>query len=151
MSTADAEHDMSLSWLCAQETARIFIEEDGTFAPEASFEYRATHDVLALSVLLSCSSSAEQGERRAVRGLVDNDVEWALWCENRLMRGALTLSPTDLALAIAAWQWLAGSRLIGGTFHLQECRPTAMLSGVGVTVGVTEARRLLDRYDGPLM
>ncbi|WP_331747820.1 hypothetical protein OIA45_48190 (plasmid) [Streptomyces chartreusis] len=126
----------------------MLIEEDGPLWPQASFEYRATHDVLALSVLLACPNPVGQGDRRALRALVDNDVEWALWCESQLTCGALALSSPDLALAGAAWRWLANSRLLGGSFHVQACQETATRSGVGVSVGVTQARRLLNRFLG---
>lgn len=148
MSGVDAEHGIPLLWLCAQDTARVLIEEGGPSWPQASFEYRATHDVLALSVLLACPGSEEELERRALRRLVDNDVEWAMWCESRLTCGAPALSSPDLAVASAAWQWLAGSRLLGGSFQVQVCQETAMCRGVGVSVGVTQARRLLDRFLG---
>ncbi|MFC8277547.1 hypothetical protein ACFUJR_34430 [Streptomyces sp. NPDC057271] len=134
-----------MAWLCAQESARILIEEGGVSWPQASFEYRATHDVLALSVLLARLDAEDelQLERRALRGLLDNDVEWATWCESRLMCGASALSLPDLAVAGAAWRWLAGSRLLGGSLQAQVCQETAMCRGVGVSVGVTQARRLL--------
>lgn len=128
----------------------MLIEEGGVLWPQASFEYRATHDVLALSVLLARleSEGEPQLEWRALRGLLDNDVEWALWCESQLMCGASAFRSPDLVVASSAWRWLAGSRLLGGSLQAQVRQEMTMCRGVGVSVGVTQARCLLDKSLG---
>ncbi|MFJ4633976.1 hypothetical protein [Streptomyces sp. NPDC088847] len=151
MNMIDAEHRVPAAWRCAQETARILIDEGGLRWPRASFGYRATHAVLALSVLLACPSSGKklnEKELSVLQMLVNDDVEWAVWCEGRLGLRASHFASPDLIVATSEWQWLANSHLLRGSFPetVQACQETLMRRGVGVNIGVTHARRLLDAH-----
>ncbi|WP_331764692.1 hypothetical protein [Streptomyces anthocyanicus] len=141
---------MPLAWLCAQDSASRLLADSQAPWPQASFEYRAVHDVLALTLLFTCPLEAllafSPEDFDAAHTLVTDDVEWAVWCQGRLDDG--DLSPADRELAASTFRWLAASRLLGGSLDEIRgiCTATAACRGAGVSVGVTLARRALDSW-----
>ncbi|MFG2526015.1 hypothetical protein [Streptomyces sp. NPDC048527] len=103
------------------------------------------HDVLALTLLFSGSGSRLE----PLRALLADDVEWTVWCQGRLDHGA-GLQSQDAEQAARTLNWLAGSRLVGGSFFDEGCRCTVdeTRSGAGVGAGVALARWLLDASVG---
>jgi len=151
--TADeAAAPVPMAWFCAQDMASSLIRTGGLPWPQASFEFRATHDVLALTSLFTRVATAESAARRdllrAQRTLVDHDIGWALWCEDRFSDPCGDITMADMRSARGAWRWLTRSRLLGGTPHdgHHTCEVIAGCQGAGLSVGVAQARRLLDRH-----
>ncbi|MGW1561939.1 hypothetical protein ACWCQ1_36210 [Streptomyces sp. NPDC002144] len=138
---------MPLAWLCAQDSASRLLTHSQEPWPQASFEYRAVHDVLALTLLFTCPLEAllafSPADFEAAHALVTDDVEWAVWCQARLDTG--DLPPADREPAARTFRWLAASRLLGGSLDEARgiCVSTATYRGAGVTAGVTLARRVL--------
>ncbi|MEV2235403.1 hypothetical protein AB0H69_43550 [Streptomyces phaeochromogenes] len=141
---------MPLAWLCAQDSARRLLAHSQAPWPQASFEYRAPHDVLALTLLFTCPLEVllafSPGGFDAAHALVTDDVEWAVWCQGRLDVG--DVSPADRELAARTFRWLAASRLLGGSLDEARgiCTATGTCRGAGVSVGVTLARRALGSW-----
>ncbi|MFJ2478594.1 hypothetical protein ACIOWI_37810 [Streptomyces sp. NPDC087659] len=142
--------EVPLVWLSAQDGASRLLAHSQACWPQASFEYRAVHDVLALTLLCTCPVEALPGfsstELGALRALVEDDVEWAVWCQGRLDAGTWDLPPADRILAGRAFHRLSAGRLLAGSVDeaLGICAATAAYRGAGVRLGVTLARRLLD-------
>jgi hypothetical protein len=137
-------------WPSARRTAALLIERAWASPPAAaSFEYRATHDVLALTVLLTefGNTGAEHRHDRLcmVMGRLEYDLEWALWCSDQLARAPARLAATDLDEAVAAWKWLTHSRLLHGSLARRPATYTGTTTraGAGVSVGVAHAHRSL--------
>ncbi|MFF8432304.1 hypothetical protein ACF07Y_45710 [Streptomyces sp. NPDC016566] len=107
------------------------------------------HDVLALTLLFTCPAETLPGvsstDLGALRAVVADDVEWAVWCQGHLDVDAWDLRPTDRKPAGRAFHWLAASRLLGGSVDeaMGICAATATCRGAGVSVGVALARRVL--------
>ncbi len=138
-----------VAWLCAQDSASAIIAAGGQGWSRSSFESRATHDVLALTALLTgfgrTGGLPTPFELGVLQRLLMDDVEWAVWCQSSLNAGAPApgLTEVDVTAAGAAWQWLTHGRLLSGTL-LDPCSPcdtVSSLHGVGVCVGVAEARK----------
>jgi hypothetical protein len=148
----DLTDEVPLAWLCAQDSASQLLAHSQAPWPQASFEYRAAHEVLALTLLFSCPSEALPGFSPAglgtLRALVTDDVEWALWCHATLDVGACGMSSADRKVADSAFRWLTSSRLLGGSLDeaLGVCTATATCRGSGVSVGVMLARRALGSW-----
>lgn len=149
MTTQAWTAEVPLAWLCAQDGAGRLLARSEAPWPPGSFEYRAVHDVLALTLLFACPVEALPGvgstDLRALRAVVADDVEWAVWCQERLDVGAWDLPPTDRKPAGRAFHWLAASRLLGGSVDEATgiCAAAAACRGAGVSVGVALARRVL--------
>ncbi|MER6168060.1 hypothetical protein [Streptomyces violaceorubidus] len=140
---------MPLAWLCAQDGAGRLLARSRNPWRLPSFEYRATHHVLALTLLFTCPPDAMPAlggeDAGMMRTLVSDDVEWALWCYTTLATGAGGLSSPDRIAADGAFRWLTSSRLLGGALdeELETWTDTATRLGAGVGVGVLLARRAL--------
>lgn len=138
------------TWSCTQHTAALLIQR--TWIPPlatASFEYRTTHDVLALTILLATADTSTAGhwhdQLSAIKTVLEYDLEWALWCSNQLTQAPAHLPANDLDAAISKWTWLTQSHLLSGEL---SHRPgtytgTATHPGAGVSIGVALAHRTL--------
>ncbi|GJF35087.1 hypothetical protein KNE206_77870 [Kitasatospora sp. NE20-6] len=151
VTAAGGVEDVPLAWLCAQEAARRLIAAGTASWPRASFEYRATHDVLALTLILEGVTASFFGptshEIADLLVRLEDDVAWALWCQAELgSTGAAVLSRSDRAFAVATLRWLVSSRLLAGSFQDSDdpCGASAKCHGVGLSTGVAQAYRLLD-------
>ncbi|MGW3149542.1 hypothetical protein ACWDG1_33740 [Streptomyces sp. NPDC001177] len=142
--------EVPVAWLCAQDGARRLLAQSAACWPHASFECRAVHDVLALTLLFACRDElllkVGQAEAGRLRALMADDVEWAVWCHGRLDPGVSDLACADRELATRAFRWLAASRLLGGSLDeaLGARAVAATWRGAGVGVGVALAQRVLD-------
>lgn len=152
MNPQDHADEVPLAWLCAQDEADRLLGADQAPWWRPTFEYRAAQDVLALTLLLTCPSDALPGlhpsDVGALRALVADDVEWALWCHTTLDSGDPDLTPADRRPAEGAFHRLTSGRLLGGSFDesLGICAETATWRGTGLSVGVTLTRRALGAW-----
>lgn len=150
MNPCDDESEVPVAWLRAQDRASRLIAHSGAFWSQASFEYRAVHGVLALTLLFSCRDvpryNINQAQLGKLRPLVADDVKWAVWCQGRLNPGVSDLPCADEERATRAFRYLAAGRLLGGSFDvaLDMGAVTATSRGAGVSVGVALAQRILD-------
>jgi hypothetical protein len=142
--------DLPLTWLRAEEAACALIAARRPGLRKASFEFRATHHVLALTVMLAdaakLTGNVATHQARILQGLLADDVEWAVWCQGQLDDPAPELTVADTELASCAWRWLTHSRLLGGSFQ-EPCSPCAAVAsfrGVGVALGVAQSRGVLE-------
>jgi hypothetical protein len=133
--------DVPVAWLWAQDTASALITASGRDWPRASFELRATHDVLALTIILAgltgSAAHPTDCDLGVLGDLLADDVAWAVWCQGRLDNPEPVLIAADADMARSAWLWLTRSKLLGGEFQ-------DSFNGVGVSLGVTEARGVLE-------
>ncbi|WP_126903436.1 hypothetical protein [Streptomyces sp. WAC 01325] len=150
MNPHDGVTRVPMAWLRAQDGARQLIAHSDARWPKASFEYRVVHDVLALTLLFAGREvpvpNGDQAQPGLLRPLLDNDVEWAVWCQGRLDADASDLPRVNKDFAAQAFRCLAASRLLGGSLDaaLDARTITAVFRGAGVSVGVMLARRVLD-------
>lgn len=150
MSRVEFAPDVPFAWLSAQESAGELIEARRPAWRRPSFEYRAVHDVLALTTLLAGEGemSTRPDERQLLhfRTLLGDEFEWFLWCRDRLGAATPGVTEADLAQAGRAWRWLTESRSLGNALgdpgFLRDEPGT--LRGAALCVGIREARRLLD-------
>lgn len=150
MNPHDDVAEVPVAWLRAQDGASRLIMHSGACWPQASFEYRAVHDVLTLTLLFAGRDTpllnVNQAQPDALRPLVADDVEWAVWCQGCLDPGVPDLPRADKELATRAFRYLAASRLLGGSLDeaLDIRAVTATCRGAGVSIGVALAQRVLD-------
>jgi len=144
------DQHVPITWPCAQHTAAGLIVQASTSPQTPSrFEYRATHDVLALTILLTSADAPAKkswdDQLRVMMALLEYDVEWALWCSGLLLRAPACLSASDLGAASSAWTWLTRSRLLSGSLshRLGASTGTETHPGSGLTIGVALAHRSL--------
>jgi hypothetical protein len=142
--------DVPLTWLCAEEAACALIAARRPGWGSASFEFRATQHVLALTGVLAdaakVSGDFPAHDTRVLRRLLADDVEWAVWCRSHLDKPAHGLTIADANMARNAWCWLTNSRLLAGSFQepCSLCPEVTSFRGVGVTLGVALSRALLE-------
>jgi hypothetical protein len=139
---------MPITWPCTQHAAARLIRRAWTPPPaKESFEYRATGDVLALTILLTSFMAPVKedwgGRLCMMKAVLECDVEWALWCSSHLAQAPAHLSVTDLGAASSAWAWLTRSRLLAGGLsrRFDACAGTAAYPGAALSIGVALARR----------
>jgi hypothetical protein len=142
--------DVPLAWLCAEEAACELIAARRPGWLRASFEFRATQHVLALTGVLADTAEVNRNyparDTRILRLLLADDVEWAVWCRGQLDKPAPGLTLADVAMARNAWRRLTNSRLLAGSFQ-EPCSlfPAAsFFRGVGVALGVALSRGVLE-------
>ena len=137
---------MPIGWFAAEQAAQDLITYvDGEVAV-ATFEYRATSDVLTLTWSLAQieSPSAVDPMRpiRQLRAHLRNERHWRAWCNGRLLRPPDALTHADLRLASQAWSRLVRRGLLAG---FTEYGVAAEVSAsTGCCTGLHHARRLLD-------
>ncbi|MEV0408526.1 hypothetical protein [Actinoallomurus sp. NPDC050550] len=112
-----------MAWFTAEQTAHELIAGR---LPTAMFEYRATRDVLALTIYLS----PRPADPDLIRDRLDDG--WPAWCQTRLAEHPDCL---DLTFARAARRWLC-TRLLGSSGPLTDSRPAHQ-------IGLIYARRTL--------
>jgi hypothetical protein len=133
-----------LSWLCAQENALALITVGESRWPRASFEHRAAHEVLALTLMLSAAAAMGHGlsasDRANLQRLLADDVGWAVWCQGSLDHPPSGLTAADIEMARSSWSWLTHTRLLGGSLPEICSRGLAVRPGMCVSLGVAMAR-----------
>ncbi|WP_331728079.1 hypothetical protein [Streptomyces sp. NBC_01176] len=143
----DEAAEVPLGWLAAEGTAWWLLECGDVCWPWSPFECRATHEVLALTALLTVPmghAGPSPGRRLPdLRKLVEDDRAWARWCAESLVSPQAQFSPADLAVAVMTWQRLVQPHGLG-----QEADPWDLTASspplISFQVGVRGARRLLD-------
>ncbi|MFJ5036096.1 hypothetical protein ACIQB5_51015 [Streptomyces sp. NPDC088560] len=143
--------EVPIAWLSAQDSASRLLDETGACWPAASFEHRAVHDVLALTLLFAARFEAPSDsceDLGLLQALVADDVEWAVWCQGRLGLADSDLSRSDRERAERTFRWLTDTRLVAGSLSdtLGVCALSAPFRGAGVSVGVALAQRVLDLW-----
>jgi hypothetical protein len=142
--------DVPLAWLCSEEAACALIAVRRPDWFRASFEFRATQHVLALTRVLANTAEVNGNfparGARILRRLLADDVEWAVWCRGQLDKPAPGLTLADIDMARNAWRWLTHSRLLAGSFQgpCSLCPAVASFRGVGVALGVALSRGVLE-------
>lgn len=113
--------DMPLVWWNAEQTAEDVISSSSLNFPPATFEFRVTRDVLALTFLGAGLSGRSLGNRgfsdpdlHVVQGYLRDDEAWMDWILTALARAGMNhrIDPMDLHAAHSTWRWLAHSRIL---------------------------------------
>ncbi|WP_143193935.1 hypothetical protein [Micromonospora sp. CB01531] len=138
--------DVPIGWFAAEQAAQnLIIEADGMMAV-ATFEFRATNDVLALTWLLAdidiSSVDLPIASVRLVRAHLSVDQRWRAWCRSQLARAALT--EADLRLARHAWRRLVKGRMLAGFTVSGVAADASPLTAC--CIGLSHARRAIDAY-----
>jgi len=137
-----------IGWFSAERAAQDLITYvDGEVAV-ATFEYRATSDVLALTWSLAEIETSPAADPitpiRRLRAHLTNERHWRAWCHARLLRPPAALTHADLRLASQAWSRLVRRGLLAG-FTVSGVAAEAS-SSTACCIGLHHARRLLDAY-----
>lgn len=148
--------DMPMAWLWAEQTAENLIAHaDGSVSP-ATFGFRATRDVLALTLLLTGIAHQAGGistsQLELIRDHLSVDTRWSAWCQSRLDGTGTVTTSTDLDFARDAWHWLARSRMLPAPEGADPlCAEILAVSpGAGCGIGLQEARRIITSHlNGP--
>src|SRR3954447_20967438 len=76
--------DVPVGWFAVEQAAEILITSAGKAMSAATFQFRATRDVLALTLLLAGFTDPivdlPRRQLRLVRDLLSVDQRWQLWC-----------------------------------------------------------------------
>jgi len=142
--------EVPVHWLWAEAAAHDLIADcDGRVWP-GTFEFRATRDVLALTVFLAgVDPMAGNLPVRCLEVLRDRlavEHEWLTWCRSNLYPAAVVGRGDDMRLAREAWWWLRHGRLLAlPTVDGQECGQFGCAAGEARGVGWARARHVVDR------
>src|SRR5580700_1518233 len=102
------ELEVPMAWFWAQHAAEDLITRMGTPLPPATFEFQATREVLALTLLFTgIANRAHElslDQMELIRDLVFSGGPWLGWCASRL--DAADTTARNLRLANLAWEWL---------------------------------------------
>jgi hypothetical protein len=141
--------DVPIRWLGAEQTAEdLIVSCEGRVSP-ATFEFRATRDVLALAHFLA---DAERHPADLCLGWLELTHDglaahrWLAWCRSRLDRADMFIGATDMRMARNAWRWLGRGRLLGGPAYAGlacggEGDP---VQGAACCIGLRRARQIID-------
>jgi hypothetical protein len=141
--------DVPIAWLWAEQTAEDLIAaSDGPVSP-AAFEFRATRDVLALTVFLTgvaAHSTVPTRHLAVIRERLSGTSEWLAWCTSRLDGPVISTHAANLCLARKAWLWLRRSRMLdAAALAATACCDTVTSAGAGRHLGLHHARRIVAR------
>jgi len=134
-------------WLWAEQTAEdLIVASDGPVSP-ATFEFRATRDVLALTLFLTgvaARSAVSTRHLAVIRNRLSVTSEWMAWCASRLDGQGVSTDAANLCLARNAWLWLRRSRLLdAAALTATACCDTVTSTGAGCCLGLHHARRIV--------
>src|SRR3954468_22480646 len=91
-----------VGWFAVEHAAEILIGSTGTAMSPATFQFRATRDVLALTLLLAGITGPADGLSRPqlglVRDLLADDQQWQAWCRTGLLSASPVMGHADLRL-----------------------------------------------------
>lgn len=138
MGDAD-EADVPMAWFWAGSVAEDLILRMDSPAPLSPFGFRATHNVLSLTMLFSGIASSAHDlaieQLEVIRDLVSMGGAWVGWCDSRL--GDADAPAPCLGLARRAWRWLLLTSL-PSEWELPSNR------GAACRVGLMHARRAVN-------
>jgi hypothetical protein len=140
--------EVPVVWLWAEQAAeRLIAASDGSASP-ATFEFRATRDVLALTLFLTgvAARPAELSTRQLalIQDRLPGASQWLAWCASRLETETVVAGGADLDLARNAWLWLGRSRLLAASAPTgPACVDAATRMGAGSHIGLAHARRIV--------
>jgi hypothetical protein len=146
----DGPVDVPIAWLEAEQVAQDLIAaaSDGPVSP-ARFEFRATRDVLALTLFLTgvaARSTVPTRHLEVIRERLSETSEWLAWCTSRLDGPVVSTGAANLRLARNAWLWLQRSRRLDATpLATTACCDTVTSTGAGCHLGLPHARRIIAR------
>ncbi|MET8759541.1 hypothetical protein [Lentzea sp. NPDC004782] len=141
--TGTPDLDIPILWFSLEDQADALIYTAHGRISNATFQYRAAHDVLALSFLISNQTPDDPFDLR-LKTLIPhltNSSKWLDWCSSRLARTLSGLSAADYGLACNAWRWLTGNRLLVDSTSL--C-PVGLTAAKGYQVGVEQAWQVVN-------
>jgi hypothetical protein len=143
-----ASTTVPICWYAAEQAALDLVTRVDGEAAVATFEYRATSDVLALTWTLAeiaiPSATDPIPSIRQLYAHLSSERQWLAWSHARLLRPPAGLAQTDLWLADQAWSRLIrGGLLAGFTVSGVTAEP---LSSTACRIGFHHARRILDAY-----
>lgn len=139
-------------WLWAEKAAGDLIAASDVAVSPATFEFRTTRDVLALTLFLA-DLDRSSGEVPAdclelIRDHLAVTLNWLRWCQSGLDAAAhVVASATDMRLARDTWRWLRRGRLLAGpalTDATCEHHASPMVA-TAICVGLSRARHILNR------
>jgi len=150
--------EVPIFWLWAEQTAEDLVVASQGMGSPAIFEFRATRDVLALTLFLAevdrSSADLPVGRLELVRDYLAVAPRWLTWCRSRLDAAEAATGASDIRLARDAWRWLGRGRLLAGPALTGLASGDGVASGGGVgstmgaacCVGLSRARRIIDRH-----
>jgi hypothetical protein len=143
--------DVPIGWWWAEHVAEDLIAaHEGPVSP-ATFQFRATRDVLALTLFLTGTAGKADDLPASYLELIADRLcdaaDWLAWCRSRLGRqvAATGVADADLAFARNAWRWLGRSRMLAGLDVAGRGCDDALASclGAGCRIGLHQARRIV--------
>jgi hypothetical protein len=142
--------EVPLAWLWAETTAEDLIVAGEDAAWRGTFEFRATRDVLALTLFLAdvdrSSADLPANCLELLRDHLAVATGWLAWCRSRLDGPQAAMGTPDLRLARDAWRWLRRGRLLAGPgLDGTACGDDAYSTAApACRVGLSRARRIVD-------
>jgi len=135
--------DIPIVWLSLEDAADNLILSAYGRISNATFDYRATRDVLALSLLLNGHTWGAPSHEtlKSMRPYLTDGSRWWHWCSSNLEFALAALSPAETDLARNAVRWLTGARMLIDSTPSPAC---ACSPHHGRRVGVRHARQIID-------
>ena len=135
--------DIPIVWLSLEDAADSLIVSACGRVSNATFDYRATRDVLALSLLLNGHTwgAPSHESLKSIRLYLTDGSQWWHWCSSNLEFVFAALSPAETDLARNAVRWLTGTRMLVDSIPSSAC-PCSPHHGC--RVGVQQARQIVD-------
>jgi hypothetical protein len=146
----DMAFDVPLAWLWAETTAEDLIAAGEDAVRPGTFEFRATRDVLALTLFLADVDRSSAGLPANCLQLLRDHLAvasgWLAWCRSRLDGPQAATSTPDMGLAKEAWRWLRRGRLLAGPGlnDVACCDDAWSIAGPALPIGLSRARRVVD-------
>lgn len=105
-----------MAWLWAEQAAEeLILHVTGPTSP-ALFEFRATRDVLTLTLVLTGLAAAcpalSTNHLQLIHAQLSDGRQWLQWCRHRLDRTDTFHTTADRTLARNAWRWLTRNHLL---------------------------------------
>lgn len=140
--------DVPIGWFTAEQAARSLITRSGGGLALATFDYRATSDVLALTSLLAGidipAADLPISSVRRIGAYLAADQSWAAWCQAALAQPPTTIAGADVRFARRSWGRLIGSELLGGFTVSGVAADVGPLAAC--CLGLSHARRTVAAY-----
>jgi hypothetical protein len=108
------DSEVPVAWLSAETGAEDLIALSAGRVSPATFEFRATRDVLALTLFLTAGTSGVRVSTDRLHLLhrqLAVTTQWLVWCQAGLL-GTGAAGGEDLRMARSTWRWLERGRLL---------------------------------------